>query len=254
MKQCKLVLSMLAVVLAASTFSSCGEMGRKIARMVIRNAMSFDFKDSEQWGKVISKNLELSPFTELDASGVVKVILVQDTTTSVRVEGNEKCVESYNIEVRRGELKVSLKNDDGKVSGDTPAIALYVAVPSLSKAEFRGGSEFHIQGNFAQDIDMDIDVSGAGNVKIDTLSVRNLDVEISGAADITMAQVEAVEDVEMEISGAGDVRANTFSKNLRIEMGGACNAVLTGECTKLIAEENGASNLDFSGLKRNVKR
>lgn len=222
--------------------------------MVIKNAMSFDFKDSEQWGKVISQNLDLPTFTAIDASGVVKVVLVQDSVPSVRVEGNEKCVESYNIEVRRDELRVSLKNDDAEVSGDTPAIALYVAVPSLSKAEFRGGSEFYIQGSFAQSGDMDVDVSGAGNVKIDTLSVRNLDVEVNGAADVTMAQVEAVEDIEVEIRGAGDVHSNTFSKNLRIEMGGACSAVLTGECEHLVAEENGASNLDFTGLKRNVKR
>lgn len=242
--------------------------------MVINNAMSFDFKDSEKWGKVINQELDLPSFTAIDASGVVKVVLVQDSVPSVRVEGNEKSVELYNIEVRRDELKVSLKNDNGKVSTDTPAIALYVAVPTINKAEFRGGSDFYIKGSFVQSDDMDVDVSGAGNVKIDTLCVRNLDVdvsgagdvkidnlcvrnldvEVSGAADVTMAQVEAVEDIEIEVKGAGNIRSNTFSKNLRIEAGGACHAVLTGECEHLVAEENGASNLDFSGLKRNVKR
>lgn len=237
-----------------AVFSSCNKVAQTMAKLAVKNVMSFDYKDSEEWGSVVTRDLDLPAFHAIDATGAINVILVQDSTSSVQVCGNEKCIDSYTIEVHRGELNVKLKEDCGNINKNTPSITLRVTSPVMNEVDFSGASDFHIQGSMVQSSEMDITVSGAGKVVVDTLFVSDLEMKLSGAADISIAKAVVEEDAEFEINGAGNLTANIFSKFLRIELNGAGKAVLTGECERLVADQNAASDVDFSGLKRNVKR
>lgn len=66
--------------------------------------------------------------------------------------------------------------------------------------------------------EVDLDLSGAGDVDLGALRTRGADVDISGAADATIAPTEWA---ELDISGAGDVRLLTHPPRLETDVSGA---------------------------------
>lgn len=238
------------------SLSSCDGVVSKVTQKVLsRNSMGFDYKDSDKWGKVVECDLDLSDFHSIEASGAVKVVLSQDNTCSVRVRSNEKCLEQYDIEVRRGKLNIHEKGfGKNSITKETPSVTLYISVPLLDKMEFSGGCELEMLGVISMSSDLEIEMNGAAKVKVDTLSVHNLDVELNGACDLSASSINAAEDVELEMNGAGSANVCVFCQNLSVELNGAGTATLTGECNNLKCDENGASNVDFSNLKRGTTK
>ena len=175
-----------------------------------QNAMGFNYEDSKEWGKVVTRELPLPTFAAIETSGAVRVVLTQDSNPSVRVYGNEKCIDAYDIEVHSNELNVSLKDHAGQLSKQTPSVIVYVSVPAMEEIELSGAGELYIQGSMVQDADMKIRVNGSGKVEMDTLRIRNLDMVFSGAAELNISEAVVAEDAKIKVNGAGNITANVF--------------------------------------------
>ncbi|MBQ8969079.1 MAG: DUF2807 domain-containing protein [Bacteroidaceae bacterium] len=235
---------------AATFFNSCGDMVKKVAMKALEETSAFEKEDTVKWGPIVEQGLDLPAFTTIDAKGAVRVVFIQDSVSSVRVRGNEKCLEAYKFEVRKDELKVVPKNFDGSVKKDSPAVTLFVSAPCLSEIEFAGAGNLDIPEAVSQPGSLDVEMEGAGEINIADLAVKSLNIEVNGAGRCILSKVTATEDIEIEVNGAGDVNAHVFCEELTVELNGAGHAVLSGECKKLNCEENGASKIDFSNLKR----
>lgn len=66
--------------------------------------------------------------------------------------------------------------------------------------------------------DVDVDMSGKGEVDLGALKTRGANVDISGAAQATIAPTERA---KLEISGAGDIRLLTRPAQLETDISGA---------------------------------
>lgn len=241
------------VLLAAVTisFTSCTEMARKLAMTAVSESTDFEKEDTVKWGSVIDCDLDLPLFSAIDAKGVVRVVFVQDSVCSVRVHGNEKCLDEYKFVVKKGELNVEPKNFTGSVNKNTAAVTLFVTAPNLTNVEFSGAGNLEMPGAMSLPGSLSIEIEGAGEMSIDDLTLTSLNVEISGAGKCELGKVTTTEDVEIEVNGAGDVKANVFCQDLSIEINGAGKAELSGECRgTLSCEQSGASKIDTSNLKR----
>ena len=87
--------------------------------------------------------------------------------------------------------------------------------------------------------DIGIDIASSVHLYLNVTCCRHL------------GKVTAKEDIEIEMSGAGEIKANVFCQDLSIEINGAGEAVLSGECKGTFScEQNGASKIDTSNLKR----
>lgn len=247
-------LSILAIgfvlIWSASMLSSCERLIQRVTEKVISNVMSFDYEDSDEWGKVVERNVDVPAFTKIDASGAVKILFSQDSVCSVRVRSNEKCIGKYEIEVRRNELKVKLKDAKKAIDKKSPSIILFVTAPLLEEIEFSGGCELEMMGAIDMPVDLEIKGNGVAKVRMDKVSVRNLDMKLSGAADFSAEQITAEGDIDLEVNGAGQSDLNAFCHELRVELNGAGSATVRGECQHFKCQENGASKVDFSNLKR----
>lgn len=244
-------MKLFSVLAFLMSLTSCVKFSQKLTQWTVKNTMGFDYEDSEKWGKVVTRQLDLPAFTAIDATGTVKVILMQDSVPSIRVCSNEKCIDAYDFEVQGNELNVNLKDNS---DNETPAITIYASVPAMEEIDIDGSGAFVVQGTVVQDAPMVVRIDGAGKVEIESLHVRSLDMDFSGAADVNISEVVAQEDAKIEVSGAGNIVANVFCRHLSVEVNGAGSALLTGECEQFTAEENGVSNIDFSGLKRGVEK
>ena len=243
----RFILSPIVLLVALSiVLSSCTDAVNKLATVALNHTLEFEHEDTVKWGKIVEKDLELSAFSAIDAEGLACVVYSQDSVCSVRVRANEKCLDAYKFEVRKDELKTKLKDPNHKINSNTPGIILYVSAPYLTGVELSGGGKVEMRGNIDMPGTFEIELNGACNLVIDTLSVGELNLEGNGASRCNLAKVSTKENIEIEINGAGDIDANVFCQDLRIEMNGAGKGAFSGECKKLICEENGASKVDFS--------
>ena len=246
----RFILTPIVLLVALSVIlSSCTETLNKIAAAAVNHEFQFEREDTVKWGRVTEQSYDMSGFSALDVSGVVCVIYGQDSVYSVRIRGNEKCLKAYRVELDEEELKVRIK-DENNVNDNTPGIILYVTSPYLTDVEFSGGGKLMMQGRIEMPGSLKVELNGASNFIVDSLTVGNLELETNGAAKCTFANVTAEGDIEIETNGAGNIDANVFCQDLRIEMNGAGQGTFTGECKKLVYDENGASKIDFSKLKR----
>lgn len=247
----RFIFSPIVLLVALSIIlSSCTEMANKLAGMAINYQFEFEREDTIKWGKVIENDLTLPAFSAIDAEGVVCVIFTQDSTCSVSVRANEKCLDAYKFEVRKDELNIKLKDSKSSYDKKTPGVTLYVSAPLLTSVELSGAGKVEMRNQTDMQGILEVELNGACNFVVDTLLVDGLDLEANGAAKCTLAKVSAKEDIEIEINGAGDISANVFCQDLRVELNGASKGVFTGECQKIVCDENGASKVDFSNLKR----
>lgn len=246
----RFILTPIVLLVALSVIlSSCTETLNKIAAAATNHQFQFEREDTVKWGRVTEQSYDMSGFSALDVSGVVCVIYGQDSVYSVRIRGNEKCLKAYKVESDGDELKVRIKNGDN-ITDKTPGIILYVTAPYLTDVEFSGGGKLMMQGRIDLPGELKVELNGAANFIVDSLSVGALEVETNGAASCTLTRVTAGGDIEIETNGASNINANVFCNELRIEMNGAGQGTFTGECKKLVFDENGASRIDFSKLKR----
>lgn len=242
-----------AVLLSALAiaFTSCTDMARKLAMRAVSESAEFEKEDTAKWGRVIDRDLDLPLFSAIDAKGAVRIVFVQDSVCSVRARGNEKCLDEYKFVVRKGELEVEPMDFSGSVNRSTASVTLFVTAPDLTEVEVSGAGKLEMPGAMSLPGSLSIEMAGAGEISIDDLTLTSLDIEVSGAGKCDLDKVTAKEDIEIEMSGAGEVKANVFCQDLSIEINGAGEAVLSGECKGTFScEQNGASKIDTSNLKR----
>ena len=247
----RFILTPIVLLVALSIIlSSCTDTVNKLASAAVNHKFQFEREDTVKWGKLVERTCSLPDFKALDVDGVVCLIFTQDSVCSVRVKGNEKCLEAYNVGLDEDELKVSLKDKKGKINDSTPAITLYVSAPVLTDLEFSGAGKVEMQGQIEMPAKLTVEMNGATNFVVDSLAVRSLELEMNGASKCSIAKLETTGNIEIEVNGAGDINADVFCQDLRIEMNGAGKGTFSGECKKLVCEENGASKMDFSNWKR----
>ena len=254
MKARSIFLPFLLLSALAALFSSCTDFVKKVALKAATESVDYEKEDTAKWGSVVDKDLDLPMFSAIDAKGAVRIVFVQDSTCSVRVRGNEKCIADYKFTVKKDELKVEPKDFNGSVNKRTPSVTLFITAPNLSDIEFAGAGKFEIPDAVTLPGSLSIEMEGAGDVSIGDLTAESLSLEVSGAGKCDLAKVTTTDDIEIEVNGAGDVNANVFCQELSVELNGAANAVFSGECKNYTCENNGACRADFSNLKRTSTR
>ena len=237
------------ILALAALMSSCSYMAEKIASKAVDGSMSFDYEDSEEYGDVVTKELNLTGFNTIDANGAVRLVLTQDSIYHVKAEGNESYLEEYKFYVEDGELEVELAKPTSNVNGQTPRVTLYVSAPKLESIEINGAAKLQIMGCHTIDNGLSIEANGASKIEIDTLVVDGFEVESNGAGKFHASRIVAKGDIDIESNGAGYFSANVKCRKLVMEINGAGSAVISGECDELRKKGNVASEFILKDLK-----
>ena len=200
---------------------------------------------------------DFKDFNKVSASNTVEVIIKQQDTFSVQVEGPQHKIESIITELNGGTLKIHMKGswkgkEEAKVLVGAPifekittsgastvkstgliegenlhltangASNLYLSVKTTDlKINASGASEFILTG-YTENIE--VDASGASNVKAQQLDVINADINLSGASE---AQLSVTESIDGTVSGAADLdlSGNPQKQSLNRTGGASINGV-----------------------------
>lgn len=245
---------LLALLFSGSMLAACTQMVNGMVRASISETNNHDYKDDKERGPVVERALQVSSFEALDLSGRVRIIYTQGKDTQVTLRGNEKDLAKYDARVKDNELKISLKDKSFRVNGSSPRLTALVTAPALKGVDVSGACVLEMPGKVSQDCALDIEVSGAVDMKAADLEVGSLDLEVSGAGDVNLTRLKARQDVDIEVSGAGDVDGNIQARNIGVELSGAGDVNLTVDCDALDCSASGAGDLTLKGKCRTFKK
>ena len=232
------------------SLTSCTSSVNDIAKAIVKNSRDNDYRDSEKWGKVITKPIELAPFTHIYLSGNVDVKFTQGDVLKVEAYGNEKAIETNDIKVEGNALVVSKK--EGSKS-NVPSIKLLITAPAIESVDVSGAGDIDFKGETELTGDLDLTVSGAGDININKLKCNTLSIIISGAGDVSAKKITS-DKAKFQISGAGDIDASVRATDVTVAISGAGDASLDVKCGNLIVNAGGTGDVELKGECTNLTK
>jgi hypothetical protein len=196
-------------------------------------------------GATTTETRTVQPFTGIDVSAPINVVVIVDNTAPISVElsGYQNLIKHIKTEIKGNVLQI-YSPDDIKIRTEKDLTAR-ITVPSLNDVELSGAADAHIQGNVTAG-NFNIDISGASNIIVDNMMVSNLDAEISGAGNLQIKGGSA-QKANYTVSGAGDIKAFSFQTvETEASVSGAGDIDVFAS-QKLHTEISGAGTIRYKG-------
>lgn len=173
-------------------------------------------------GNAISREFDLSDFSNVEVDCYFRIEIVQADSYRVSLTGSERMLDSLNVATSASgrTLKISAKPLNFITR---PILSARIEMPRLHKLRLAASSRGSVSG-FTLDNTFDVNLSGNSRLDVDVNAVTGR-VEISGASRLKGHL--AVEDAEFVLSGASRV-------------------VLTGSAGKTVLNAWGYSRLDMA--------
>lgn len=153
-------------------------------------------------GDRITATRSFGNFTGIRASGANPIAINYGNEFKVELKGSSNLIPYFKTEVLNGKLYLSYER--ASIHKDDVEIA--VTLPILKSISLSGSSKVNISGNFPLISFFNIDVSGSGTILLaNDLNADDLDITISGAGDIALEKL-AAKRADISISGSGDAR------------------------------------------------
>ncbi|MCR4613752.1 MAG: DUF2807 domain-containing protein [Bacteroidaceae bacterium] len=275
MKKTLFMLTLGAVALLTVP-TSCQRMAQSIAESA-REEMRGEngkqpryLRDSEEWGKVIQQELALEDFEKVRTTGLADVVFTQGEDFSVVAEGNEKVLPLYDFSVEEGTLVVATTKKD-KLR-NIPFIRLLVTAPTLTNIDIMGAGDVMMRQPVEFFNDLNIHISGAGDIEIDSLLCDAFSAEISGAGDIDVYRLKCLsadvrmsgvgdtdvkkiscqEDASFIVTGTGNLETKVRCNNLTVEVTGDGEASIKCESEHVTATVGGTGSIDIEGTTHDI--
>ena len=174
-------MSLLALVVM--TMSSClrvklGENGWSIVNKAGRH------NDTPTQVHQVNEVTQMQQFDEIDVAGPFNVILEQGQAATVRVEGTVDQLASMTIYVKDGDLVIDMKEDMVDSGKFFKGMRVFVSAPMVRSIEIAGSVSVTAPKVLAVG-DTELEVAGSGDITLDGLTCKDLDIEtLSNRVDI----------------------------------------------------------------------
>lgn len=187
---------------------------------------------------------------KIKSYGSFDVIIVQGSTSSVKVEADENLLPYIITENKDGALVIRAK-EHYNLSSDNK-IKVTVTTDKLKEVEVAGSGNVTGEGKFIGSDHLKISIAGTGNVTLE-VNTPDIDSHIAGTGNITLSG--ETKDSKIDIAGMGDYDAEKLlSENVEIQVAGSGNAKVHAE-NNLDIDIAGSGNVDYTGspnIKQNI--
>jgi hypothetical protein len=191
-------------------------------------------------GKLVTKELTLGEFTQIDASSSFQVDVTQGATSSVVVTADDNLWDSVGVRNDGGTLHLSTKPG----SYNNTHISAKIVTPHLSALTLSGATKGTIEGFNDAAGRMDLSVSGASTLD-GGLRQGQVTLDVSGASTATLHGAADLLNVTVSGASHGGLE-DIVSDAIRADISGASNAKVNAR-HKLDYDVSGASHLSYAG-------
>jgi hypothetical protein len=169
----------------------------------------------------------VSSFSEISLriSGVV--YLEQGSPQSIEIEAKSSTLEKIITEVKDNKLVIKFEDNNYFWRNFNPEeIVIHIKVPEIDGLTISGSGDI-IAKNGIKTKEMEMVVSGSGNIKLSELMAGTVKTNISGSGNINIDKGGSANDLSVTISGSGNVKAGGFeAKDVTVKVSGSGNSTV----------------------------
>lgn len=199
-------------------------------------ALFFGCQGVDGSGNAGSEARSPGSFDAVQVSGVIQLELTLGSAHGVELSGDDNLLPLVETSIEGGTLVIKTTRP---VDPELPLLAR-VTAPDVRKVSGSGATKLHVSG--VNNAELELELSGAGHIEAQG-ATKKVRIEISGAGDADATKLSA-ERVDVDVSGAGKV-AVAEPKELDVDISGAGHVSYAG---------SPAITQSISGAGRLVKR
>lgn len=151
-------------------------------------------------GPVITETRNVGSFAGVDLRGDATVHFSKGNDLKIELHGQQNVLEVLETYKSGTNLVIKYRNDIRL--GRHDPVTIYLTAPDLNDLRISGSGDIFVTGDIVNN-DMEMDISGSGNINMDKLKTGYLDANISGSGSVEIEGGEAADEI-LRISGSGN--------------------------------------------------
>lgn len=190
---------------------------------------------------------EVSSFSSISLRISGTVFLEQGSRQSLRIEAKSSALEEIITEVKDRTLSIRFKNSNYFRNSFNPGkVNIYITVPEINGLSVSGSGNI-IAGNPIETVNLDLAISGSGDISLENLKAERVKTAISGSGDIYIKGGGLADELAVAISGSGKAQMENFmAKNVEAKISGSGNCHINAN-TSLKAKIAGSGSIYYRG-------
>lgn len=204
------------------------------------DGFNFTFGGIRGTGPVQTQTRTHADFEAIDLSIPANVEVSVSEQFFVEISAQENLLSEIKTEVSQGALRIFT---DKNISSSSP-ITVKVSAPDFERFSIAGSGDIKVLSDL-QSPQMNMKISGSGNISCPNAEFDAIDLDIVGSGDVTLGGI--AKEGRINISGSGDVRAKNFQvDNLQVRISGS-GTVTADVVTELKAVIAGSGDVFYTG-------
>lgn len=224
---------------------------KKLSFTLLVVCLSFSAAQAQNWwknriageGDVVKRTLDVDDFDGFTLAVSGDVYLRQGNKTEFVIKAQENIIDNIELKMEGSHLKITYDRPVWKSKG----IDIYITVPTLNKIGVSGSGDVSGDEKFTNLKDLQIAVSGSGNVKFEC-DAEDVDTRVSGSGNVSVKGTGT--SFSARVSGSGNVRASDLEvadANVRVSGSGNVYVFAT---ESLEASVSGSGDVKYKGKPR----
>ena len=177
-------------------------------------------------GKVITRDVNISSFDVLKASGVYELKLIQGNQETVKIEADENLQEYFTVKNEGSKLVIDMDKLKNKNLKSKSKMKVYVTFKKLKELDLSTVGNVVSDNHLSFD-DLDLNTHSVGNVDL-KLTANKLDMDNQSVGSVKLSG--KAQDAVIKNSGVGNLNAGTFVvQTMNIENTGVGSAEVNAD-------------------------
>lgn len=177
-------------------------------------------------GKSVTRDVTVSSFSALEASGVYELKLSQGSKESVKIEADENLQQYFNVRNDGNKLVIDMEKLKNKNLKNAHKMKVYVTFKSLKDLDLKTVGNVTSEEQLSFD-DLNLDTKSVGNVDLN-LTAKKLDLENKSVGNVKLSG--KADEAVVKNTGVGSFQAGNFVvQTMNIENSGVGSAEVNAE-------------------------
>jgi len=190
-------------------------------------------------------------FTGISLGAGVTVYLNQGNPQKVQLTGDAEVIGKLITEVKDGKLVIRYPHEKkfgyfSYNSAERKHVDMHITMSQIDGLKVSGTGSI-IAGDLIDTKELDITISGTGNVRMDNLKANKVSAHLSGTGALSLAGQQTASEFSSSISGTGSVKALDFKAdvvNVTVSGTGSCSITANKNLT---ANISGIGSVSYRG-------
>jgi hypothetical protein len=177
-------------------------------------------------GKIVTRDVAVTSFDALKASGIYELKLSQGSKETVKIEADENLQDLFEVRNEGNKLIIDMKKLEHKNLKSKNKMKVYVTFKKIKELELSTVGNVGSETQLAFD-DLDLKNKSVGNVDLD-LTANKIDLKNSSVGNVKLSG--KAQNAVVKNSGVGSLEAGTFMvQTMNIENTGVGGAEVNAE-------------------------